>query len=67
MNDHAFIDFLLIRQVLEQAPAIILQGEKGPILLVFHSAISRSPLDKNPMPGHLFELHPVNEVNTKGQ
>src|SRR5574341_235239 len=29
--------------------------------------ISRSPLDKNPMPGHLFELHPVNEVNTKGQ
>ena len=26
-----------------------------------------SPLDKNPMPGHLFELHPVNEVNTKGQ
>ena len=22
---------------------------------------------KNPMPGHLFELHPVNEVNTKGQ
>ena len=25
------------------------------------------PLDKNPMPGHLFELHPVNEVNTKGQ
>ena len=30
-------------------------------------AISRSPLDKNPMPGHLFELHPVNEVNTKGQ
>ena len=29
--------------------------------------ISWSPLDKNPMPGHLFELHPVNEVNTKGQ
>src|SRR5574337_749233 len=29
--------------------------------------IYRSPLDKNPMPGHLFELHPVNEVNTKGQ
>ena len=29
--------------------------------------ISRSPLDKNPMPAHLFELHPVNEVNTKGQ
>src|SRR5574341_913071 len=29
--------------------------------------ISRSPLDKNPMPGHLSELHPVNEVNTKGQ
>ena len=28
---------------------------------------SRAPLDKNPMPGHLFELHPVNEVNTKGQ
>ena len=23
--------------------------------------------DKNPMPGHLSELHPVNEVNTKGQ
>ena len=30
-------------------------------------APSRSPLDKNPMPGHLPELHPVNEVNTKGQ
>src|SRR5574337_572443 len=29
--------------------------------------ISRSPLDKNPMPGHLSEHHPVNEVNTKGQ
>src|SRR5574337_940546 len=29
--------------------------------------ISRSPLDKNPMPGHLSELHPVNLVNTKGQ
>ena len=29
--------------------------------------ISRSPLEKNPMPGHLSELHPVNEVNTKGQ
>src|SRR5574342_953358 len=29
--------------------------------------ISRSPLDKNPMPGHLSELPPVNEVNTKGQ
>ena len=29
--------------------------------------ISRCPLDKKPMPGHLFELHPVNEVNTKGQ
>src|SRR5574337_1302694 len=29
--------------------------------------ISRSPLDKNPMPGNLSELHPVNEVNTKGQ
>src|SRR5574337_750947 len=28
--------------------------------------ISRSPLGKNPMPGHLSELHPVNEVNTKG-
>ena len=27
----------------------------------------RSPLDKNRMPGHLFELHPVNEVNMKGQ
>ena len=24
-------------------------------------------LDKNPMPGHLSELQPVNEVNTKGQ
>ena len=31
------------------------------------SPISRSPLDKDPMPGHLSELHPVNEVNTKGQ
>src|SRR5574340_1615069 len=29
--------------------------------------ISRCPLEKNPMPGHLSELHPVNEVNTKGQ
>src|SRR5574337_683164 len=29
--------------------------------------ISRSPLDKNPMPGHLSELQPVNEVNTKGR
>src|SRR5574337_800617 len=29
--------------------------------------ISRSPLDKSPMPGHLSELHTVNEVNTKGQ
>src|SRR5574340_568047 len=29
--------------------------------------ISRSPLDKNPMPGHLPELHPVSEVHTKGQ
>src|SRR5574340_25549 len=29
--------------------------------------ISRSPLDKNPMPGHLSELHPVNEVHTTGQ
>ena len=27
----------------------------------------RSPLDKNPMPGHLSELQPVNAVNTKGQ
>ena len=26
-----------------------------------------APLDKNPMPGQLSELHPVNEVNTKGQ
>ena len=26
-----------------------------------------APLDKNPMPGHISELHPVNEVNTKGQ
>ena len=25
------------------------------------------PLGKNPMPGHLSELHPVNEANTKGQ
>ena len=25
-----------------------------------------APLDKNPMPGHRFELHPLNEVNTKG-
>ena len=24
------------------------------------------PLDKNPMPGHLSELQPVNAVNTKG-
>src|SRR5574337_1223166 len=29
--------------------------------------ISRSPLDKNPMPGHLSEHPPVNAVNTKGQ
>ena len=29
--------------------------------------ISRSPLEKNPMPGHLSQLHPVDEVNTKGQ
>src|SRR5574337_1413587 len=29
--------------------------------------ISRCPLDKNQMPGHLSELHPVIEVNTKGQ
>ena len=29
--------------------------------------ISRSPLDKNPMPGHLSELHPVNEVNSQGK
>ena len=29
--------------------------------------ISRARLGKNPMPGHLSELHPVNEVNTKGQ
>src|SRR5574337_1839038 len=28
--------------------------------------ISRAPLDKNPMPGHLSELPPVNAVNTKG-
>ena len=34
---------------------------------IINDTISRSPLDKNPMPGHLFELHPVNEVNTKGQ
>ena len=31
-----------------------------------NTPISRSPLDKNSMPGHLSE-HPVNEVNTKGQ
>ena len=35
--------------------------------LLRSTPISRSPLDKNPMPGHLFELPPVNEVNTKGQ
>ena len=29
--------------------------------------ISRAPLDKNPMPGHLSELQPVNAVYTKGQ
>ena len=29
--------------------------------------ISRSLLDKNPMPGHLSKLPPVNAVNTKGQ
>src|SRR5574340_572854 len=29
--------------------------------------ISRSPLDKNPMPGPLSELQPVNAVSTKGQ
>ena len=29
--------------------------------------ISRSPLDKTPMPGYLSELQPVNAVNTKGQ
>src|SRR5574340_744437 len=29
--------------------------------------LSRSPLDKNPVHGHLSELQPVNEVNTKGQ
>src|SRR5574341_1481504 len=29
--------------------------------------ISRSPLDKNPMPRHLSELQPVNAGNTKGQ
>ena len=28
--------------------------------------ISRSPLDKNPMPGHLSELPPVNEVTRRG-
>src|SRR5574337_1231711 len=34
----------------------------------FHrTPISRSPLDKNPMPGHLSELQPVNAVNMKGQ
>ena len=34
----------------------------------FHrTPISRSPLDKNPMSGHLSELHPVKEVNSKGQ
>ena len=34
---------------------------------VAKTPISRSPLGKNPMPGHLSELHPVNEANTKGQ
>ena len=34
---------------------------------VHSEPISRSPLEKNPMPGHLSELHHVNEVNTKGQ
>ena len=29
--------------------------------------MSRSTLDKNPMPGHLAELHPVHAVDTKGQ
>ena len=29
--------------------------------------ISRSPLDKNPMPGRLPELHPTSEGNTNGQ
>ena len=29
---------------------------------VRRTPISRSPLDKNPMPGHLSKLHPVNEV-----
>src|SRR5574341_905532 len=29
--------------------------------------ISRSPLEKNPMPRHLSEVQPVNAVNTKGQ
>ena len=28
--------------------------------------VSRSPLDKNPKPGHVSELPPMNEVNTKG-
>src|SRR5574337_1183140 len=32
-----------------------------------YTTIFRSPLDKNPMPGHLSELQPVNAVNTKGQ
>ena len=42
-------------------------GTQGHEVRSMYRAISRSPLDKNPMPGHLFELHPVNEVNTKGQ
>ena len=36
-------------------------------ILGARTPISRSPLEKNPMPGHLSELHPVNEVHTKGQ
>ncbi|MBR0474008.1 MAG: hypothetical protein IJJ19_03325, partial [Erysipelotrichaceae bacterium] len=35
--------------------------------LTWRSLFASPPLDKIPMPGHLFELHPVNEVNTKGQ
>ena len=42
------------------------RGLVGPSTLR-STPISRSPLGKNPMPGHLSELHPVNEVNTMGQ
>ena len=44
---------------LSQGANLVKKGQSTPI--------SRSPLGKNPMPGHLSELHPVNEVNTKGK